>query len=91
MLFRSELRAQVLSDTFHMVKTAAELMHPIAPEGTEMILEYLNLDESFWSWDNIFKTLYDLMPDPENHDLKFLEPRVDFFEKHQSQLKDFQE
>ncbi len=87
----SELRAQVLSDTFHMVKTAAELMHPIAPEGTEMILEYLNLDESFWSWDNIFKTLYDLMPDPENHDLKFLEPRVDFFEKHQSQLKDFQE
>jgi methionyl-tRNA synthetase len=82
----AELRAQTLVDTFHMVKTAAVLMHPIAPEGTEMIREYLNIDESLWSWDNIFKTLYELMPDPENHVFKFLEPRVDFFKKHPSQI-----
>lgn len=82
----SELRFQVLVDTFHMVRTAAVLMHPIAPEGTEMILEYLNLDEAFWNWEDIFKPIYAFMKNPQEHILKFLEPRVDFFKKHPSQL-----
>ena len=71
-----------------MVRTATVLMHPIAPKGTEMILEYLNLGEEFWNWERIFDTIYDFMEDPENHKLKFLEPRVDFFEKHPSQLQE---
>ena len=82
----SALRAQTLADTFHMIRTAAVLMHPIAPEGTEMILDYLNLDATFWHWDRIFDTLYDFMDDPAKHKLKFLEPRIDFFKKHKSQL-----
>lgn len=80
------LRLQILIDTFHMVRTATVLMHPIAPEGTEMVLEYLNLGEEFWSWDRIFQPIYAFMPDPRQHRLKFLEPRVDFFKKHPSQV-----
>jgi methionyl-tRNA synthetase len=80
------LRAQTLVDAFHMLRTATVLMHPIAPRGTEMILEYLNLKDDFWKWDDIFKTVYDFMDNPSAHKLKFLEPRVDFFEKHPSQF-----
>ena len=85
------LRLQTLVDTFHMVRTAAVLMHPIAPQGTEMILDYLNLGEEFWNWDRIFEPLYAFMKDPQNHKLKFLEPRVDFFKKHPSQIAQMNE
>lgn len=81
-----ELRQQTLIDTFHMVRVATALMHPIAPEGTEMILEYLNLGEDFWNWERIFDTIYTFMRNPQEHRLKFLEPRVDFFKKHPSQI-----
>lgn len=85
------LRLQILADNFHMVRTATVLMHPIAPEGTEMILEYLRLGEDFWSWDRIFQPVYAFMNDPGSHKLKFLEPRVDFFKKHPSQLVQWNE
>lgn len=81
-----DLRMQVLADAFHMIRTAAVLMHPIAPEGTEMIREYLRLGEEFWSWERIFEPVYSFMENPEEHRLKFLEPRVDFFKKHPSQI-----
>ena len=80
-------RKQTLVDVLHMVRTSTVLMHSIAPEGTEMILEYLSLDKSFWDWNRIFETVYDFMQDPETHKLKHLEPRVDFFKKHSSQLQ----
>lgn len=85
----SGLRSKVLAEAFHMVRTAAVLMHPIAPEGTEMIREYLGLGEGFWSWERIFDTVYGFMDDPYKHKLKFLEPKTDFFIKHPSQLKEF--
>lgn len=80
---------QLFIDAFHMMRTATVLMHPIAPKGTEMVLEYLNLDEAedFWNWDRIFEPVYSFMDNPEEHEFKFLEPRVDFFEKHPSQYK----
>jgi methionyl-tRNA synthetase len=84
----NELRCQVLADTFHMVRTASVLMHPIAPAGTEMVLEYLKLGEEFWCWDRIFEPVYAFMINPEEHTLRFLEPRVDFFKKHPSQIKE---
>ena len=62
----------------------------MAPRGTEMILEYLQLDESFWSWDRIFDTMADFT-DGEDHRLKFLEPRVDFFKRHPSQFAQTEE
>jgi len=80
---------QLFIDAFYMVRTAAVLMHPIAPEGTKMILEYLNLDdeEDFWNWDRIFEPVSAFMDNPEEHKFKFLKPRTDFFEKHPSQYK----
>ncbi len=78
---------QALIDAFHRVRTAALMLHPIAPFGTEMIREYLGFDESFWSWDRAFDTVYAFMKDPGEHTLRFLEPRVDFFPKHPSQIQ----
>ncbi len=74
-------RNQVITDTLHMVKTAMTLMHPIAPEGTELLREYLALPEEIWSWEHIFETLTEFcgaMGETE-HPIKFLEPRFDFF------------
>ena len=76
-----EVRRQALVDALHMVRVATVLMHPIAPQGTEMIRDYMAVGEKFWSWDHIFEPLSALVDDPANHQLKFLEPRADFFEK----------
>jgi len=83
----SDLRMQIVVDAFHMLRTSIVLMHPIAPEGTEMIRDYLNFGKEFWDWSRIFDTVYDFVDQPEGHKLKTLEPRVDFFSKHPSQLK----
>jgi methionyl-tRNA synthetase len=77
---------QALIDAFHRVRAATLMLHPIAPFGTEMIREYLGFDESFWNWDRAFDTVYAFMKDPAEHQLKVLEPRVDFFPKHPSQV-----
>ena len=79
------LRRKYLIDTFHLIKTAAVLLHPLAPKGTEMVRDYMNLDENVWNWDNIFSTLSDLCSG-NDHKLKFLEPKVDFFTRHPSQF-----
>lgn len=79
------LRKQVLIDCFYAVKTLAILLHPIAPSGCEMFREYLNVDESLWNWEYIFEPLSHYVDDLSTHELKFLEPRVDFFEKLESQ------
>lgn len=79
-----ELRRQTLVDCFHGVRVAATLLHSIAPKGCEMVREYLGVSEELWNWDHIFEPLSYFLP--ENHALKFLEPRVDFFEKHPSQF-----
>ncbi len=81
---------KVLANTFHMVRVAIALMHPIAPVGTELVREYLGLSEDFWSWDTIEEPLWFFMENPESHTLKFLEPRVDFFEKHPYQVAQFE-
>ncbi|MCH5195654.1 MAG: class I tRNA ligase family protein [Oscillospiraceae bacterium] len=79
------LREKTLVNVFHMIRTAAVLLHPMAPKGTEMLLEYLQFDESFWSWDRIFDKMSDFTGG-KPHKLKFLEPRVDFFTRHPSQF-----
>ena len=73
------LRRQILIDCFYGIKVIATLLHPIAPVGCEMVREYLNVDERLWSWDYILEPLTELMD--ENHEFKFLEPKVDFFKK----------
>ena len=56
----TEKRNQVLIDTLHMVKTAMVLMHPVAPEGTELLCEYLGFGKDIWNWEHVFDTLTDL-------------------------------
>lgn len=80
----NELRKQTLVDCFHGLRVAMTLLHSIAPQGCEMLREYLGLDEKVWSWNYIFEDLYFFCEN--DHKLKFLEPRVDFFSKHPSQF-----
>ncbi len=82
----NELRRKWIINIFHLIKTAAILLHPLAPKGTEMVREYLNMDESLWSWDNIFDTFSTVLDGVSEHEIKFLEPRVDFFTRHDSQF-----
>jgi methionyl-tRNA synthetase len=83
----TELQAQIVVDAFHMLRVSTVLMHPIAPEGTEMVCDYLGFGREFWDWNRIFDTVYDFMDNPHEHSLKTLPPRTDFFRKHESQLK----
>ena len=76
-----ELRKQTLIDCFYASKVMAILVHPIAPSGCEMFREYLNIDERLWNWDYIFEPIEFYTGDLSKHELKYLEPRVDFFEK----------
>lgn len=80
---------QALADVFHIVKTAAVLLHPMAPFGTEKVREYLEVDERIWSWDNIFEPLTFFTE--SGHKLRFLPPRTDFFTRHESQFKKAEE
>lgn len=83
----NELRKKWLINVFHMIKTAAVLLHPIAPVGTEMVRDYLNIGEEMWNWDFIFDSLSDsILKGETEHEIKFLEPRVDFFKRHESQF-----
>ena len=79
------LRMQTLVDSFHMMKTGAVLLHPFAPQGTEILREYLGVGKSLWEWANINQPLTHFMQD--GHSFKFLEPKVDFFLKHEGQLE----
>lgn len=84
----TDLFNQVLADCFHVVRTATVLFHPIVPLGCEIVREYLNVDERLWSWDYIFEPLSFFINDMKKHKMKFLEPKVDFFKKHESAFTD---
>jgi methionyl-tRNA synthetase len=77
---------QVLADAAHMIKTAMVLFHPIVPSGADTVRQYLRIDERVWSWEYIFHPV-DFFYSESEHKFKFLEPRVDFFKKHESQLE----
>ena len=79
-----KLRKQILIDSFHAVRTIITLLHPIVPTGCEKVREYLNIDKKLWNWEYIFEPIYNFISD--GHKLKYLMPREDFFEKHESQL-----
>lgn len=80
------LRRQILIDSLYAVRIAATLVHPLAPSGADMIREYLGVDDRIWDWNTIFEPLEHFIPNMREHQLKFLEPRIDFFKKHESQL-----
>lgn len=78
---KEELKSEVLEDCFYACKVIAVLIHPIAPEGCEMFKEYLNIDDKLWDWNKIFDPIHSYFDDGDNHRIKFLEPKVDFFKK----------
>ena len=81
-----EFRKQLIVDCFYACKVMAILIHPIAPEGCEMFREYLNVGEELWDWNYILEPVSFYVGDVDGHELKYLEPRVDFFKKHDCQL-----
>lgn len=81
-----DLRRQTVINCFHMVRVAALLSHPIVPGGCEKIRAYMNLDERFWQWEHVFEDVYFFCKDKENHVIRELEAKEDFFEKHPSQF-----
>lgn len=87
-LSREEL-SQALADVFYIIRIAGVLLHPMAPFGTEKLREYLDVDERIWSWNTIFEPLGFFTG--ENHKLKFLPPRTDFFARHESQFAQAEE
>lgn len=80
-----EKLAQALANLFYMIRIAGVLLHPLAPFGTEKLREYLQVDEKIWSWETILEPLTYFTG--ENHKLKFLPPRTDFFTRHESQFE----
>ncbi len=80
------LRRQVLADCFYACKVMAVLVHPIAPEGCEKFREYMKIGDTLWNWDYILEPISFYTGDLTGHELKVLEPREDFFKKHERQL-----
>ncbi|WP_139905325.1 methionine--tRNA ligase [Clostridium thermarum] len=80
------LRKQILIDAFHAVRTTLILVHPISPNSCELVREYLNVNKDIWNWDYIFEPIYKFIDNPSEHKVKFIEPRFDFFKRHESQL-----
>lgn len=75
---------QLLVDTFHVIRVSVTLFHPIAPVGCETVREFLGADECIFDWDFIFEGLEFFIKD--NHKFRFLQPKFDFFKKHESQI-----
>jgi methionyl-tRNA synthetase len=87
-----EMRRQVLVDCFYLLRVCTLMMHPIVPEGTEKICNYLGFEyEEFFSWNYDFENMEELCSataiDEGRHLVRELPPRTDFFTKHPSQLK----
>ncbi|MDE6640754.1 MAG: class I tRNA ligase family protein [Acetatifactor sp.] len=81
------LRRQIVTDCFYACKVMAVLVHPIAPEGCEKFREYMNIGEELWNWDYILEPISFYTGDLARHELKVLEPREDFFKKHECQIE----
>lgn len=81
------LRPTALADGFHALRVALLMLHPVAPVGTELVRRYLRVGEELWSWERAFDALPAFCADPADHRLEELQPKVDFFEKHPSQLE----
>ena len=82
--------AKLIANTLQMIFVANVLLHPIAPSGTENVADYLGLKDNWSSWNFIFDDVYSVLKNKENHTIKFLKEKEDFFKKHPSQLEDYE-
>lgn len=83
----NEKLAKITANTMQMIFVANTLLHPIAPNGTENVADYLGFDKSIcFDWKNIFGTYNDILDKSKERKIKILKEREDFFKRHQSQL-----
>ncbi len=80
----NDLRIQILADMFYGVKVCLTLLHPIVPTSAEGVKDYLDLDDSLWSWDEILSPIYVHTNEQEGHKIKQIPPKFDFFANHSS-------
>jgi methionyl-tRNA synthetase len=88
----TEAHAQVLADSFYLLRACALMMHPVVPHGCNLICEYMQVDPAnFFSWDTPFEGVAEFCTPADiksaTHAVKELPPRFDFFPKHESQFK----
>ena len=81
---------RALADAFRYLRTLTLLMHPVVPEGCELIARMLHVVKPlFFSWDHAFESVREIIScyadKPEDYRIEELPPRFDFFEKHESQ------
>ncbi|MBQ8909065.1 MAG: class I tRNA ligase family protein [Clostridia bacterium] len=82
-----EKMAKLTANTLQMIFVANTLLHPIAPNGTENVADYIGLDkEKCFNWEYIFGSVYDVLDAKRGKKLIFLKEREDFFKRHQYQL-----
>ena len=77
-------RQQLIADTIHIIKTGLTLIHPIAPDGSQLVANYMNVGNSLWNFNHIDKTINEMFPGLK---FKTIPPKFDFFKKHESQIK----
>ena len=80
------LRAQTIVDALQVIKAGIMMLHSIAPESSELVCEYLNIDKAVFNWKNIKASVFDFMS--KDRKIKELPPKFDFFKKHPSQFED---
>jgi len=88
----ADARRQVLLDSTYLLWVCTLLMHPVVPNGCELICEQLGFDAaSFFTWDHDFCSLAELCDAAEaaagEHVVAELPPRFDFFKPHPTQVK----
>lgn len=79
---------KVLADCFYASKVLALLLHPITPSSAENIREMMRLNDTLWSWDNVFAPIQAHMDSPDQHRIQEIPPRYDFYKKHHTQLSE---
>ncbi|MCL2151323.1 MAG: class I tRNA ligase family protein, partial [Coriobacteriia bacterium] len=94
-------RRQLLVDCFYLLRVGLLLWHPIAPRGTRLVWEYLELDgdgsdeAGFFSWDHVDESglpggferfVSESDREAGAHAIRELPPRTDFFTRHPSQF-----
>lgn len=79
-----ELRLQILADMFYGVKVSLTLLHPVVPSSSENVQAYMQLNDTLWSWDHILEPIQTHYDDSEDHTVKEIPAKFDFFANHPS-------
>ena len=74
----TERHKSAMVNVLFMIRIANLILHPIVPTGSELVAEYLGVNEEFFSWDNLDKNVEYFNP---SRKVKAIEARFDFFKK----------